>query len=172
MNQSDLSWGWQRVTHEKRESQLDLFPKHRDELLAMAKVSLDDVERWHKRGWISFDASVLDTLVEPLFSELCFIRNLARSGLSDMQIEQLLGELEPPYRYHPTRTAYSFAFGWVQIPPMPQEEDVDAFVQESMPEWIADKARLGEFDLLEDLQGQVMFAVAEERARRKKKGNE
>lgn len=146
MNQSDLSWGWQRVTHEKRESQLDFFPKHRDELLAMAKVSLNDAERWHKRGWISFDASALDTLVEPLFSELCFIRNLARSGLSDRQIEQLLSELESPYRYRPTRTAYSFAFGWVQIPPMPQEEDVDAFVQESMPEWIADKARLGEFD--------------------------
>ena len=34
MSRNDLPWGWQQVTGEKRESQIDLFPKSTDELLA------------------------------------------------------------------------------------------------------------------------------------------
>ncbi len=160
MPREELPWGWLRVTGAVRESQLDLFEKTRDELLAIARISLDELERWRAKGWISFDASNLNTMAERLFNEVIFIRNLARSGLSDVQIATLLADLEPPYRYHPTRTAYSFAYGWVQPPPILDEDEVNAFVRAHLPKWIDDKARLGEIDILKELQSKLFSAIA------------
>lgn len=44
--------GWERPL---QIAQLDLFTKPRDEMLALARVSIEEVERWRARGWISFD---------------------------------------------------------------------------------------------------------------------
>jgi hypothetical protein len=93
-----------------------------------------------------------------------FVRNLARSGLPDAQIDGLLREFEPPYRYDPSRTAYSFAFGWVQIPALPDDREVDAFFREHMSTWVFEKALRGEFALLEELRDTIMFKIAEVRA--------
>jgi hypothetical protein len=136
-------------------------------MLARARVSLDELERWRAKGWISFDAAELETLDEPLLHEIMFVRNLARSGLPDAQIDGLLRELEPPYRYDPTRTAYSFAFGWVQIPALPEDSEVDVFFREHMSTWVFEKAVLGEFALLEELRDTIMVKIAEERSARR-----
>ena len=163
MGYEDLPWGWHRVTGEDRETQLDLFTRSRDELLAKAKVSLDELARWRTKGWLSFDAAELGELAEPLCSEVVFIRNLARSGLSDEQIGQLLSELEPPYSYQPTRTAYSFAFGWVQPPPVLDYREVDEFVQLHLQKWIDDKVLSGDVEMLKQLLSKLFQAVAKAR---------
>jgi hypothetical protein len=160
MSHEQLPWGWQHVTGEARESQLDLFRRRRDELLAVARVSLDELSRWRAKGWISFDCSSLDELPEPLFNEVIFIRNLARSGLSDEQINQLLTELEAPYRYHPTRTAYSFAFGWVQPPPILDDREVDEFVRFHLERWIDHKVLVGDVAPVKVLQNKIFAAIA------------
>lgn len=157
---SELPWGWRRADGTRREAQLDLFPRDRDEVLAAAGVSLDDLARWRERGWISFDAKALGALDAPLIAEVAFIRNLARSGLPDALIGRLLQELEPPYRYDPTRTAYSFAYGWVQPPPVADDDEVEDFLKERLPAWLFDKAVIGELKVLTDLQETVETAVA------------
>ena len=167
MTQENLPWGWIRVTADARTSQLDLYQRNREEVLAIARVSLDDLERWRAKGWISFDAAEFETLDEPLLHEIVFVRNLARSGLPDAQIDGLLRELVSPYRYDPTRTAYSFAFGWVQIPALPDSSEVDVFFREHMSTWVFDKAVGGEFALLEELRDTIMFKIAEVRAARR-----
>jgi hypothetical protein len=167
MTQANLPWGWQRVTADARKAQVELYPRPRDEVLAGARVSLDELGRWRAKGWISFDAAEFEILDEALLDEILFVRNLARSGLPDVQIDGLLRELEPPYRYDPTRTAYSFAFGWVQIPALPEDSEVDAFFREHMSTWVFDKAVRGEFALLEELRDTIMFKIAEVRAARR-----
>jgi hypothetical protein len=135
------------------------------------------LERWRAKGWISFDATGLETLDEALLHEIIFVRNMARSGLPDVQINGLLQELEPPYRYDPTRIAYSFAFGWVQIPALPDDGEVDVFFREHMSTWVFEKVVRREFALLEELRDTIMFKIAEVRAARRArnpigKGNE
>ena len=55
-----------------------------------------------------FDIDDLTQIDDPEWTELCFICSLARSGLNDHQINELLGQLAKPYAYHPFYTAYSF----------------------------------------------------------------
>lgn len=165
MTSKKLPWGWQRVTADCRMSQMELLPRSRDEILAIGKVSLDELERWRAKGWISFDASSTNVLPEPLFCEVLFIRNLVRAGLSDEQISALLSELAKPYRYDPTRTAYSFAFGWVQPPPVADPQEFDAFVREHMPRWVYEKAVRREFDALLELRDCITSTIAQIRGR-------
>jgi hypothetical protein len=167
MIQENLPWGWQRVTADARKAQLELYPRPRDGVLARARVSLDELERWRVKGWISFDAAKFETLDEPLLDEILFVRNLAQSGLPEAQIDGLLRELAPPYRYDPSRTAYSFAFGWAQIPALPDDSEVDSFFREHMSAWVFEKAVLGEFALLEELRDTIMVKIAEVRAARR-----
>jgi len=106
-------------------------------------------------GWLSFGTDALTTLDDPELSELCFIRNIARSGLSDEQIDAFLEGLPKPYRYDPLRTAYNFAWGWVEAPAIPGTYDVDAFIEEHLSDWIAQKAEQGDSDRLQDLMSEV-----------------
>lgn len=151
-----LEQGWQRP---ERETQLDLFEEPRDRLLALAGISLDDAERWRARGWVSFDVRDVARLDHGRVFELCFVRDLARSGLSNVQIDVLLEELEPPYRYDPSRTAYSFRWGWVQLPPMPTTEQMDAYVRRHLPAWIHSRAAEGEHELLGALREHILKAM-------------
>lgn len=163
MARERLPWGWQPVTAACRTLQREFWSRARNELLAVARVSLDELGRWREKAWISFDAGQYEVLDTGQFQEIVFISNLARSGLSDEQIDQLLGELERPYRYDPVRTAYSFGLGWVQMPPMPEEDEVDTFFREYMPKWIRDKALDDEIDLLRELVRKIIDAIAEVR---------
>jgi hypothetical protein len=165
--ESSLPCGWVRVRGDSRQVQSDLFPLERDRYLALACVSLDDLRRWRDLKWLSFDAAGLDTLPDPLWHEILFVRNLVRSGLSDEWIQRLLDGLEPPYRYDPLRTVYSFALGWVQIPPI-TEDSTDAFVAEHLPRWIAEKALFNDLAPLLELHSSIAFEIARARAREKR----
>ncbi len=129
--------GWQRP---RREDQLDLFMRPTEEILALACVPPDDLARWKALRWLSAETATAARMHESEVWELCFIRNLARSGLSDTQVADLLAELPKPYRYDPIRTAYSFALGWVQRPPIPTSDEVDGFIRKHIEEWIRSTA--------------------------------
>jgi len=72
----------------------------------------------------------------------------------------------PPYRYDPTRTAYSFAFGWVEPPPILDELEVDTFIREQIPKWIAWKTAAGELGALTELRDEITRVIAWARALR------
>lgn len=154
--------GWEPPA---RVRQLDLFPRPRDQTLAYARISIDEIERWRARGWISFDVREEYELQPGRIAEICFIRNLAHSGLSEPQIDELLSELRPPYMYEPHRVAYSFAHGWVQVPIPPDEFRVDEYFEKYLKSWINRKAMTGEHKLLTKYYNEIMRAVVEARTR-------
>lgn len=125
-----------------QDRQTTLWPEPRDRFLARAGVSVDDCVRWHQRGWLSFDVRQMDKLDTPETNEICFIRNLAWSFLSDEQMGVLLEDLEAPYAYHPLATVYSFALGWLQIMPSSSGAAAEDFIREHFAEWL----RLAKFD--------------------------
>lgn len=129
------NFGWCRP---EQVTQKTLFPQKRIEFLSKARVSESDLARWLAAGWLSSTYGDLDELDEPETCEILFIRNLARSGLSEDDVERLLMGLDKPYSYHPTRTAYSFAIGWVASP---RPGDVDEAFQIGVIEWLDTKLK-------------------------------
>ena len=146
-------------------SQLSLFPRGRDETLARARVSLDDVARWQEIGWLSFDAAMLETLEDDQTAELVFIRDVARSGLPNTLVTEMLGELERPYAYPSATTAYSFAHGWVEI----AFPDMDEIIEQHLEEWAQERQINGEEEKLEAASDCLVFALASLRAGKKSK---
>jgi len=144
-------------------TQLNLFPNGRDEMFARARVSIDDMARWQELGWISYDASVRETLEHHEVMEMVFIRDLARSGLPAAFVSELLADLPKPYAYDPATTAYSFSVGWVEavIP------DLDDLVENHLEEWAQEKQVRNDEERLQDASTILMLALAELRARRK-----
>ena len=137
-------------------NQPTLFQDPTEEWLARTRVSRDELKRWQELGWISFDVDASPTLDEPEQWELCFVRNIVRSGLSDEQINEILGELSKPYRYDPMRTAYNFAWGWVQCPSMPDMRDIYEIIDENLSEWIEEQVANGNTDRLGDLMFEIV----------------
>jgi hypothetical protein len=129
-----------------------LFRVSVDELLAKLRVSRDDARRWNAIGWLSFDVDDHKELEPPLEWELEFIRSLARSGLNDAQVNELLETLEEPYRYRPESIAYHFEHGWVSPPPAAEPFDV---VEETLDDWLESLAEEGDTDRLETLQDRI-----------------
>lgn len=154
-------FGWEKP---RRIDQRSLFPRTRAEMLAMAKVSESDLLHWRDAGWLRGDFWTTETLDDPELNELCFIRNLARSGLFADDIDRLLYELEAPYSYCPTRTAYSFAHGWVQSLTQPSLDDIDEFMDRHLLDWA--KAKVAE-DPENDLLQQVLWTVIDLRVERR-----
>ena len=93
-----------------------------------------------------------------MINEFVFIRNLAHSFLSDAQVDALLKKLEKPYQYDPTRIAYSFAYGWVQPPPVLNGIEIDEFVESHLRGWIDYKVKHAEVELLQELE--ITFCIA------------
>ena len=104
--------------------------------MELACVKLSDAKRWLKNGWLSFDPSDNYEWKRAEIRELCFVRNIARSGLSTKQISRMLEELKKPYRYDPIRTAYSFSEGWVEAPPADPEEFIDDLIERNIEAWV------------------------------------
>ena len=129
-----------------------LFRVSVDELLARLRVSRDDARRWNSLGWLSFDVDDQTELEPPLEWELEFIRSLARSGLNDAQVNELLETLEKPYRYRPEAIAYHFEYGWVSPPPESEPFDV---VEGTLDEWLESLAEEGETNKLESLRDRI-----------------
>lgn len=156
--------GWFRP---RQTTQRTLFPEARDGFLARIRLSLDELERWQERGWLSFDARSMTELDEPETTEILFVRNLAHSGLPDAIINTMLETLPKPYSYDPLATAFNFIHGWVALPPF-DEEDVDRFMDDYLEEWTKAKLESGDMELLD----KVYRAVFQQRleAHRVKKG--
>lgn len=133
-NYSD--WDWQEPT---QTSQLDLFPIKRLKALSLLKVGEADLQRWVDQGWLSSTYADQEELSAPAFHEVVFVRDIAQSGLFVDDIERLLEFLPKPFRYDPVRIAYSFKHGWVQLPPPPDEDALDAFFYAHLMNWIERK---------------------------------
>lgn len=144
-------------------SQLSLFPRGRDETLAKVRVSLDDLARWQQIGWLSFDAAAQETLEDDRIAEMVFIRDIARSGLPDSLITEMLGELDRPYAYPPATTAYSFAHGWVEV----AFPDMDEMMDQHLEDWVQEKQIMGDEERLASASSHIMLALAELRVRKK-----
>ena len=158
--------GWRKP---KQLVQLELWPRNTEEILARAGVSRDDIARWKERGWLARDLGDQETIHPPETSELCFIRDIARSGFSDDQIAALLSSLEKPYRYDPCRIALSLKWGWVELPSAPTEDEIDEFMEAHVEEWVRSRAAQHPND---DLLDGVLLGIAEARcaARRCRQG--
>lgn len=136
----ELLWYWSRPTPDMQST---LFSDPIDQVLASLQVSRDDVKRWQAKGWISFDIDDMNVLDWTHFSEIEFIRNIARSGLLDAQLNSLLKELPKPYRFKREKIAYHFTSGWV----VSTVDDLDKMVQR----YIASLYENGETEQLQDL---------------------
>lgn len=123
-----------------RDMQLTLFLISAEEALADATVSRDDVERWCAAGWLSPKLLTASGYDQPDLFELAFVRDLARSGLSDAQIGRLLSQLPQPYSYDSTRVAYSFHYGWVELPLFYSEKEVKGMIDDFLEEWVVETA--------------------------------
>lgn len=121
-------------------NQTTLFGQPVDSVLNDLDVSKGDLRRWKELGWVSFHVDSVSTLHEPEIWEIEFVRNLARSGLSISQIDELLTDLPKPYRFDPVRTVYHFGFGWVTS----CEEDPFEVVDRELESWIDHLAKDGD----------------------------
>ncbi len=132
--------------------QRTLFPESIDDALARLHVSPDDVDRWHGWGWLSLGGEPLPSqLDEPQLCELEFVRDLARSGLSNAQVNEWTADLRKPFRYNPRDTACCFSLGWVHIGLEPEEPDVVALVEENVDGWLRETADEGDFERLAEI---------------------
>ena len=129
--------------------QASLFKVSLESVLAHAKVSPDELNRWHSQRWISF-AFVpveLNAHDDPKILELHFVRDVVRSGMTDAQITQLFDHCPKPHSFDPDRTAFSFRYGLVQATPPVEPDEPDepeAVIENHLDEWIeeCDKERL------------------------------
>lgn len=141
-----------------RECQLTLFPVDAATALAEAGVSCDDVKRWTESGWLSEELASAEKLDSPHLLEIAFVRDIARSGISDAQITQLLSRIKKPYWYDSGMVAYSFLYGWVQLPIFFEENEVRAFIDDFIEDWI-DEKRKTDPSRLEEVQGLIVEAL-------------
>ena len=106
------------------------------------------MERWYLDRWISYQLKDIDHISEPHEKELRFISMIARSGLSDSQITQLLKQLERPYSYSDD-VAYHFKYGWVT--PSPASE----FISSHLDDWLEQLAEEGDINRLSAIANKV-----------------
>lgn len=146
---------WSRPTPDVQRT---LFSDATDQVLAALKVSRDDVKRWQSHGWISFDIDKTDSLDWSHGSEIEFVRNIARSGLLDAQIDSLLESLPKPYRFSSQDIAYHFTLGWVA----PTRDDPFDVIENNLNDWIDDLAERREVQRLEQIAEQLEELGSEE----------
>ena len=137
-----------------QKTETTMFKSPVDTVLAECHVSRDDLRRWRESKWISFDVDSEIELDEPEYCEICFVRNLARSGLADAQIAELLDKLPKPYRYDPCRVAYHFGFGWVQPIKIVEKDPFDV-VADTLVDWFDHLAADCEIDSLKAIRDQI-----------------
>lgn len=117
--------------------QQSLFQTNMDEWLINARVSRNELQRWCQMEWVSM-ASPCERIDfdDPLLNRIEVVRDLVRSGLSDLRISWLLSSLSQSSAAHPDRIAYSFRYGWVEpAPPQPFSiEDILGWIEDANSE--------------------------------------
>jgi DNA-binding response OmpR family regulator len=105
-------------------SQLSLFTESLPTVLSRLNVRRRDLDRWNKKGWVTFGPSATHELTESQVNEIHFVSDVVKSGMSDGMINRLLAQLPRPLTFHPHRIAYSFSLGWVEpvIPPISHQD--------------------------------------------------
>lgn len=144
----------------RRTYQLSLHDSQKttEEVLAFFGVSADEANRWHEKGWLSFDSSK-EWLTSPERDELIFVRNLAQFGLSDALVERFLGYLEGPAQYDPMQHAFSFTFGWVSVPPDWNDGAVSQVVDAYFEKWIEERVEDGDTVTLMRAEKRIKEAI-------------
>jgi hypothetical protein len=100
------------------------------------QVSIDEMKRWHDKGWLSFSPDEKEEINDPDLFEIRFVRDVVRSGLSDACVEKLFSQLSKPYSYNPDRIAYSFSLGWVEYTESYEEIDYAEVIEDHLEEWL------------------------------------
>ena len=100
-------------TTPKKDEDDCLFMDNVGQLLSALHIAGEELDEWHRRGWVSFNQEWSGAIASPLCSEVEFIRNLARSGLAYSQIDEMLQFLPKPYRYQSELVAFHPRYKWV-----------------------------------------------------------
>jgi hypothetical protein len=168
--QLELDGGWMRPIPER---QTDLFPQPLDEVLRLAGLTRDDLRAWHQKGWLSFEESQVEKLDTPHFYEMILIRNLVWSLEDESLVNKFLRGLDRPYRYDPARTAFNFAYGWVQTPDRPDAEadqmDKCDFIEKHLDLWIKHKLEIGDSKTLQQAARKLLRASEQPSGRKRRK---
>lgn len=134
---------WFKPAFPTTDDQQSLFKVSLEAALTRAKVSPDELNRWHSQRWISFAYTPMELSDpdDPKILELLFVRDVVRSGFTDAQITHFFDQCPKPHSFHPDRTAFSFRYGLVQsvVPDEPETvigAHLDAWIEE------CDEARL------------------------------
>jgi len=144
--------------------QQSLFRVPFDAVLPDLRVSADELVRWRRNGWISFElagVSEVNDCDDPHVWEIIFIRDIVRSGLSDGQIVWLLSRCPRPFTFDPDRIVFSFRYGWVmpaEVEPS-EPESPDDIIEENLDAWLEerDAERLAELRMkIDDLLYQLL----------------
>ena len=130
------------------------------DVFAYYGVSLDEIDRWHERKWLSFDSKIKH--VSSLeFHELLFIRSLVHFGLTDAMITTMLSYLEKPYQYSPFDHAFCFAYGWVGAAPDLTENIFWQLIENHFETFVRHKANNGEEPTLYRMRRLIDAAIRE-----------
>jgi hypothetical protein len=107
-----------------------------EDILVYLHISPDELNRWHCRGWTSFDASSsleMDLFDDPKVWELYFVRNIVRSCLTDAQVTWLLEQIPKPYAFDPDRIVFSFRYGWLAVI---SNYDPEEIIEDNLDYWL------------------------------------
>jgi len=149
--------GWERPTPVIQHS---LFPERTEQSLAAARIDANEANDWFASGWLSSMPAFMDGVDEPAWVELLFVRDLAGSGIPPQVISELLRTLPRPLVYDADRVAYSFRYGWVQLPsrpertPLPENWSIGVVRQ-----WVESAAHRGQVNDLRLLFEEVCKAL-------------
>lgn len=141
-----------------QERQATLFPTTLKELLKELGVTRRELNDWNRRGWTAL-SDLKAKADEPERYELVFLRDIARSGLRSDQVHLLLQSLEKPYTYNPQTTLLSFAHGWVQLVPPPEQPAAGVVIEEHLDDWLSELAENGETERLAQIAQTVAALI-------------
>ena len=153
-------------------AQDSLFKRPTLEALFELHVSADECARWHSKGWLSWELTKLKEVAlydDPHIWEVIVVRDVVRSGLSDVQIDALLERLPRPLALDPARLTFSFRYGWVVPTPMDPVEidelddaegidDPDDVIEKHLDDWLGylpESRLLALRDQINDLLGET-----------------
>lgn len=142
---------WFKKPDPEKHYQLSLFATKLNEISIEYKVSIDEMKRWHDKGWLSFSPDEKEELNDPDLFEIRFVRDLVRSGLSDACVEKLLSQLSKPYRYNPDRIAYSFSLGWVEYTESYEATDYAEVIEDHLEEWLNELSAVEDEEVINNI---------------------
>lgn len=108
---------WFTPLEPDQQQQCELFREPMDALLSRLKVSKDELDAWHKAGWVTADLTEKNELEDLEVREVTFVADIVRSGLPAAAINKLILALPVPRSCSPDVDVYSFRYGWVRVDP-------------------------------------------------------